>query len=38
VVTPRVRETIAAVRSLAPDTEALLDQLTALLPHATHVV
>jgi acetate kinase len=42
VVTPRVRETIAGARSLAPEhvpnTEALLDQLTGLLPDATHVV
>ncbi|GLY42957.1 acetate kinase [Amycolatopsis sp. NBRC 101858] len=42
VVTPAVREAIAAARSLAPEhvpkTEKLLDQLTKLLPDATHVV
>jgi acetate kinase len=42
VVTPAVRETIAGVRSLAPEhvpnTEALLDELTGLLPDAKHVV
>jgi acetate kinase len=42
VVTPAVRKTIAGVRSLAPEhvpnTEALLDELTGLLPDAKHVV
>ncbi|WP_406634295.1 acetate/propionate family kinase [Amycolatopsis sp. WGS_07] len=41
-VTPAVRAKIAEARSLAPEhvpkTEALLDQLTELLPSATHVV
>ncbi|MBB4684033.1 acetate/propionate family kinase [Amycolatopsis jiangsuensis] len=41
-VTRQVRETIAACRSLAPEhvpnTEALLDLLTELLPDARHVV
>ncbi len=42
LVTAAVRATIAEARSLAPEhvpnTEALLDQLTSLLPDAKHVV